>query len=212
MADSSNVVVFSDPTSKRHHDPVSKAQMKAFMSSRISKLTSDSVKIAPMEEEQENDEEKTNTENDALLHRLVHTQLLSGSLNPDLNLTSAERKRALAGRILELTGTEKLGKGEKGVIEAERRRAGKRVREGLASKQKERAKQHLEEAKNLGNYHPLLKKTFEASSKTKTPGRRSRGLGMGVGRFNAGILKLSKEDISKVESGHAVAANRGRGR
>ena len=35
---------------------------------------------------------------------------------------------------------------------------------------------------------------------------------MGIGRFNAGILKLSKEDISKVESGHAGATDRGRGR
>lgn len=80
-----------------------------------------------------------------MLHRLIHTQLLSGSLNPDLNLTSAQRKKALAGRVLEVAGTAKLGKGEKAVIEAERRKAGKSVREGLASKQKEREKHRLEE-------------------------------------------------------------------
>ena len=47
--------------------------------------------------------------------------------------------------MLELAGTAKLGKGEKAVIEAERRKAAKSVREGLASKQKEREKQRLEE-------------------------------------------------------------------
>ena len=46
---------------------------------------------------------------------------------------------------MELAGTAKLGKGEKAVIEAERRKAAKSVREGLASKQKEREKQRLEE-------------------------------------------------------------------
>jgi len=66
-------------------------------------------------------------------------------LNPELNLTPAKRRKALAGRILELTGEAKLGKGEKSVREAEKLKAAKRVREGLSQKQKERHEQELEE-------------------------------------------------------------------
>jgi hypothetical protein len=84
-------------------------------------------------------------QNDALLHRLVHTKLLSGSLNSELELTPAQRKKALAGRVLEVSGRAKLGKGEKAVHEGERNRAAKRVREGLLDKKKEREKKELEE-------------------------------------------------------------------
>ena len=80
----------------------------------------------------------SNTRNDTLLHRLVHTQLLSGSLNPELNMTAARRRKALAGRVLELAGDSKLGKGESEVREDEKTRASKRVRDGMMAKRKER--------------------------------------------------------------------------
>jgi hypothetical protein len=87
----------------------------------------------------------SNTQNDALLHRLVHTKLLSGSLNPELNLTHAQREKALSGRVLEVAGKTKLGKGEFAVRAEERNKASKRVREGLLRKKSEREKQQLEE-------------------------------------------------------------------
>jgi hypothetical protein len=87
----------------------------------------------------------TNAQNDALLHRLVHTQLLSGSLNPELDLTSAQRKKAMEGRILELSGSSKLGRGEKVVRAQERDKASKRVREGLLEKQKQRREKMVQE-------------------------------------------------------------------
>jgi hypothetical protein len=102
------------------------------------------------------------------------------------------------------------------VREAEKNSASKRVREGITNKQKERSKQELEEvilsflledetdrlqAKNLGHYHPTLKKVFEASS-TPTPRKREKGLKMGVGKFSNGSLHLSRADISKATSGH----------
>jgi hypothetical protein len=89
--------------------------------------------------------DRTNAQNDAILHKLVHTKLLSGSLSTELDLTPSERRKALAGRVLELAGKAKLGRGEKLVREAEKNRASKRVREGITSKQKERGKQELEE-------------------------------------------------------------------
>lgn len=90
----------------------------------------------------------TNIQNDVLLHQLVHTKLLSGSLNSELELTPAQRKKALAGRLLEMSAGVKLGQGEKVVREAERNKAAKRVREGLLDKKRERGKKELEEARS----------------------------------------------------------------
>lgn len=87
----------------------------------------------------------TNTQNDALLHRLVHTKLLSGSLNPELDLNHAQRGRALAGRVLELAGEAKLGKGESAFRQEQRNKAAKRIRDGLIRKQKDREQKTLEE-------------------------------------------------------------------
>lgn len=91
---------------------------------------------------------RTNLQNDALLHRLVHTKLLSGSLSPDLDIKPAKRRKALAGRVLEIAGHEKLGQGESSVRAAERNKASKRVRDGMLEKQTERNQKALEEASN----------------------------------------------------------------
>ncbi|KAH9482920.1 hypothetical protein JR316_0005020 [Psilocybe cubensis] len=195
------VIVFSEPGPKKKsdegYDYASKAQMKAFMSSKITKLTGATEPSTFKKDPKEEDEDKTNAQNDALLHKLVHTKLLSGSLNPDLNLPSAKRRKALAGRVLELTGEAKLGKGERAVRNAEKTKASKRVREGLTNKQKERSLQELEEAKNLGNYHPTLKKVFEASTPASKSKSRVKGLKMGVGKFSNGSLRLGREDVDK---------------
>lgn len=66
-------------------------------------------------------------------------------MTTELGLTPAQRRKALAGRVLELTGEAKLGKGERLVRDEEKRKAAKRVREGLANKQKERNMQELED-------------------------------------------------------------------
>jgi len=153
-------------------------------------------------------EDWTDAQNDSLLHKLIHTKLLSGSLDQDLRLPPAKKRKALEGRVLELTGDAKLGKGERKVRDIERTKAAKRVREGIAQKQKERQKQELEEAKNLGNYHPSLKKVFETSA-TSTIRKREKGLRMGVGKFSHGFLRLSKDDISR---GMDEGMSRSRGR
>jgi hypothetical protein len=132
---------------------------------------------------------------------------------------------------LELSGAAKLGKGQKYVVEKERKKAAKRVRDGLIEKQKARVKQELEEvsfklgfalhiwhwliqivtkAKNLGNYHPTIKKLFKSST---SPGnaKRDRGLKMGVGKFSGGLLKLSQKEVSLAQGGRGErSSNRGR--
>ncbi|KAF9820979.1 hypothetical protein IEO21_00956 [Rhodonia placenta] len=206
-----NVVVFSERASQpgSSTQKMNKAQMKAFMSSKVTKLTQE-VTDSPLDEENDDEaKELSNAQNDALLHRLVHTRILSGSLDPDLNLTSAQRKKALAGRVLEAAGKVKLGKGEGSVRAAERNKAAKRVREGMMVKQKERQQKELEEAKQLGNYHPTLKKLYDASSQASNhKPKRERGLKMGVGSFRGGVLKLSQAEISTVEG----STSRGRGK
>jgi hypothetical protein len=98
----------------------------------------------------------TNAQNDALLHRLVHTQLLSGSLNSEIGLTSAQRKKAMEGRVLELAGNSKLGQGEKMVRAQERDKASKRVREGLLEKQKQRREKLIQEVTAPTPFHDFL--------------------------------------------------------
>lgn len=69
--------------------------------------------------------------------------------NPDeLNMTGAQRRRALEGRALELAEKTKIGKGESLVRKAERNKGAKRVRLGIESKQKARMKQKLEEVRH----------------------------------------------------------------
>ncbi|KAI0035668.1 component of IIS longevity pathway SMK-1-domain-containing protein [Vararia minispora EC-137] len=201
------VVVFSE-TSFSQHTMLrpSKSQSRAFMSSKVSKLRADIKETASAKLGNDDDdaaeEDRTSAQNDAELRRLVHTQLLSASLNPELNLSSAHRKKALAGRVLELAGGAKLGSGEKMVRSKERDKAAKRVREGIEEKQTERRVKQLEEAKDMGNYHPTIKKLFEESEGRRVNKRRERGIGTSVGKFRGGVLKLSQREIDAVNVSH----------
>ncbi|OJA17000.1 hypothetical protein AZE42_00580 [Rhizopogon vesiculosus] len=202
-----------DDPSYEYNDDGFTASSSAKMpdSSKVANVTSVSVADVSHQNEDDkhnDDEDTSNAQNDALLHRLVHTKLLSGSLNPELNLTHAQREKALSGRVLEVAGKTRLGKGEVAVRAAERNKASKRVREGLLRKKDEREKEQLEEAKNLGNYHPTLKKLFESSSESSNSKKRVRGLGMGVGKFSGGTLKLSREEINTVTGRGAHGASR----
>ncbi|KAJ4482681.1 hypothetical protein C8R41DRAFT_466952 [Lentinula lateritia] len=184
------------------------------MSSKISKLregAAPELKKYSLETTDEDMNERTNIQNDALLHKLVHTKLLSGSLNSELELTPAQRRKALSGRVVELTGDAKLGRGERSVRLAEHNKASKRVREGLMQKQKERRAAQLQETKNLGNYHPTLKRLLDPDSETAKPKKRVRGLQMGIGSFKGGTLKLSREEINSVQGQRGGMASRGRG-
>ncbi|KAF9226471.1 hypothetical protein BS17DRAFT_775675 [Gyrodon lividus] len=183
------------------------------MSSKVTNVTLSSTITASTKRilNEELADERTNTQNDALLHHLVHTKLLSGSLNPELNLNHAQREKAFSGRVLELAGSAKLGKGENSVREEESNKAAKRVREGLLRRKREREQKALEVAKNLGNYHPTLKRFYDSSSSSAPGKKRERGLGMGIGKFVGGTLKLSREDIATM-AGPSRGKGSGRGR
>ncbi|KAI9512166.1 hypothetical protein F5148DRAFT_1164425 [Russula earlei] len=203
-----DVVVFPGYGSKASESPSKRMQGKAFMSSRISKLkdeTQDQRTDGTTDPVDEEDDEP----NDVLLHRLVHTQLLSGSLNPELGLTSAQRKKALEGRILELAGSSKLGQGEKTVRAQERNKASKPVREGMLKKQKQRREKLVQEAKDMGNYHPVFKKIFRDPLEKNTKRKRERGLRMGVGSYGGGVLRISKRERETLQGGRTDSQSQG---
>ncbi|KAF8268242.1 hypothetical protein EI94DRAFT_1196244 [Lactarius quietus] len=140
----------------------------------------------------------------------LHTRLLSGSLNPELDLTSAQRKKAMEGRILELAGSSRLGQGEKIVRAKERDKASKRIREGMLEKQKQRREKLVQEAKEMGNYHRASKRLYQDPSEKSIKRSRERGLRMGVGSFGGGMLRLSKQEIEMVQGGPTGSRMRGR--
>ncbi|GJJ07504.1 hypothetical protein Clacol_001706 [Clathrus columnatus] len=161
-----------------------------FMSSKISKLKGTRSEDK-LEEQVDEKLEESNIRNDAILHRLIHTELLSGSLKNDFASSSAaQRRKALAGRVLELSGDVKLGKGEASVRQEERQHASK-------------------SAKEMGNYHPSLRKIF-SGDKNITRKKRERGLSMGVGRFAGGVLKLSKHEIQSVQREQSTQSSKWR--
>ena len=73
-----------------------------------------------------------------------------------------------------------------------------------------------DQAKNLGNYHPTLKKVFEMTLSGPATRKREKGLKMGVGKFCNGSLRLSREDVGMAMSGSGSRSStrgaRGRGR
>ena len=65
---------------------------------------------------------------------MIHTQLLEGSLSSDLNMTPAQRRKALAGRIEEVAGSSKIGKGEQSIRKLEHNRSSKKIRDSIKAR------------------------------------------------------------------------------
>lgn len=170
-----------------------------------------------------------------MLHDLIQTSLLSGSLaDPGSSKSSSQKRKALEGRAMELAGIAKRGRGERTLKHAERGKAAKRVRVGMEAKEAEVNAKRLEEAsdyacakqrsvlihaiqaKNVGNYHPTIKKLFGEDGAAPQR-KRERGLGMGIGKFVGGTLKLTARDLASVRGGRGAGGRgagggRGRGR
>ncbi|KAI0280471.1 hypothetical protein BGY98DRAFT_1175470 [Russula aff. rugulosa BPL654] len=114
-------------------------------------------------------------------------------------------KKALEGRILELSGSSKIGQGEKIVRAQERDKASKRVRDGMVEKQTQRKEKLVQEAKDMGNYHPAFKRFCQDPLEKTTKRNRERGLRMGIDSFGGGVLRPNKRDIQFVQGGQPVA-------
>jgi hypothetical protein len=90
--------------------------------------------------------------NDRTLFKLIHTKLLSASLDEHSDMNGAKRKKSLEGRVLELATAAKLGKGETTIRKQEHSKAPKHIREGIASKRRERNQTKLEDV----SWSPIL--------------------------------------------------------
>ena len=84
--------------------------------------------------------------NDTLLQNLIHNQLLN-PLNLDIELKASRKQKAVAGRILELTGRAKTGKGDSVLSRTERNRIPRKIRDGMDRKRRERAVKELRNVK-----------------------------------------------------------------
>lgn len=68
----------------------------------------------------------------------------------------------------------------------------------------------VQEAKEAGNYHPMIKKLLKDDDTPNKRIKRERGIGMGVGSFKGGILTLGKHEIRKGQGITAFDSKRGR--
>lgn len=81
-----------------------------------------------------------------------------------------------------------------------------KIREGIRSAAGDRAEKEVERNKEMGLLsdaysRKLMGRQYEdetMTGKKREKRDRVRGLGMGVGKFKGGILKLSKEEVSRM--------------
>ncbi|KAJ1020100.1 hypothetical protein NDA16_004380 [Ustilago loliicola] len=185
---------------------------KAFMSSKIDKIATEdqaaTTKLTTAEEE----EEKQLVANDRLLSELLSTTLFApGTGNTSKGKSNLSSNDTIA-RIMELSATESQRKGQAigrgwGENELKRQQLAKApaaIRQGMRKAAGERRDKEREKAKELGTWHPSLKAGYANQATATEMGlkketrKRQRGLGMGIGKFQGGMLKLSSQEISKV--------------
>jgi hypothetical protein len=171
----------------------------------------------------DDEEEKQQVTNDRALSQLLSSTLFA----PE---TQEARKRASDGkpvlssnatlsRLLELsqptlTGEARsVGRGLGGSLfkATELGKMPANMRHGIRRAQKEKQGQELEKAKELGIYHQsikgLLGRGAEGSDlvqgsreKDRKARSRQKGLSMGVGRFKDGELRLSKDEVHRINA------------
>jgi hypothetical protein len=88
---------------------------------------------------------RENVENDRTLYKLIHTKLLTATLDRPSDMPGAKHKKSLEGRILEVASAAKIGKGETTVRKEEHNKVPKHIREGIKAKRKDRHEKRIEE-------------------------------------------------------------------
>ena len=157
--------------------------------------------------EDEEEEEQLET-NDRLLSKLLSTTLFAPDSEGSKKLSSNET----LARILELSASETkrngtaIGRGW-GQAELKRRELSKMPaahRAGIRRAAGERRDKEREKAKELGTWHQSTKQQYASQSTALERGtkketrKRQRGIGVGIGKFQGGQLKLSARDVEKI--------------
>ncbi|WVQ70483.1 hypothetical protein IAR50_000002 [Cryptococcus sp. DSM 104548] len=191
---------------------------------------------------EEDDEDATAASLDKSLHSMLLNSLLPEHAS-SLASRPVDKRNAMSARLLELANYELPGEGSKVMKTQHLSKHSAKIRTGMVHKQEARDKAKRQEAIESGNHvrgmsslgEGLKKSGGKASqrammgmetgkkkgmeSRKKGDEDRSRGLGMGVGRFAGGMLKLSKSEIDGVngdmerrrESSRGGRGGRGRG-
>lgn len=185
---------------------------KAFMSSKIDKIATEDQAAAHKPTTAEEEEEKQLVANDRLLSELLSTTLFAPGTGTTSKGKSNLSSNDTIARIMELSATETQRKGQAigrgwGENELKRQQLSKApaaIRQGMRKAAGERRDKEREKAKELGTWHPSFKQAYanqatatEMGMKKETR-KRQRGLGMGIGKFQGGMLKLSSQEISKI--------------
>ncbi|ORY24214.1 hypothetical protein BCR39DRAFT_547545 [Naematelia encephala] len=182
-------------------------------------------------------EDQSNMKLDKTLHDMLLTTLLPTAA-ADTVRRPVDKRNALHGRILELSEITLPGQGSSSAKSSGLSSHPAKIRTGIVhakAKKQEKARAEAEAAgswvKGKGGLGDGGKRGVEGSSKRKrlglgqevdagkrgmdarNKGERSRGLAMGIGRFEGGMLKLSERDIARgnAEPRGGFKGKRGRG-
>jgi hypothetical protein len=174
----------------------------------------------------EEEEEKQLVANDRLLSELLSTTLFAPGTGTTSKGKSNLSSNDTIARIMELSATEAQRKGQAvgrgwGENELKRQQLAKApaaIRQGMRKAAGERRDKEREKAKELGTWHPSLKQAYANQATATEMGlkketrKRQRGIGVGIGKFQGGMLKLSAQDISKVNGKPSSSSRAKKGR
>ncbi|KAI9229588.1 MAG: hypothetical protein DHS80DRAFT_22239 [Piptocephalis tieghemiana] len=207
-----SVVTFHEgPKSTSAAPGMSKREYKAFMSSKVAKLSMDPTSTKKRGREEDKEEEEEERENKILdreLNALLSSKgsalqgLLKSGRTADIVEYCAEE--SLSGRSRRKAMDEKLTKlGMKN--EGKKKNIPLKMHLGMQKASVERGKKTLQEARESGMLTKALARQVEQSmgmgeSKAKPSYRRDRGLSMGVGKYKDGALHISNREIKRIES------------
>ncbi len=169
---------------------------------------------------------------DKSLHDMLLTTLLP-SAAADSASRPVDKRNAVSGRLLELASYSLPGEGSKSVSSSHLSKHPANIRTGLIhakARRDEKAHAEAQAASGLRKGYDGKKKMQSESRKKLRAGvgeevgkkkgmekrkeERGRGLATGIGKFEGGMLRLSKEDIARGsgEEERRFRGKRGKGR
>ncbi|KAG8974901.1 hypothetical protein FRB90_009677 [Tulasnella sp. 427] len=194
--DASNVVVFSEPCGASSTS-ISKRDAKALMSSKVHKIHS-SQAAPDGKPDANNTEEQSLNLKDKELFRLLHTRLLAGTTDSAVHQTNGDRRRALEGRVIELSGKANVGHGLKVLHHQYKVHQPKRTRDIIKKKEKATDTARRAEFEENGIFHKDNKKSMFLQVRKHKARPRLNGISEGIGKYKDGTLTLSKADIASI--------------
>ncbi|KAB8416333.1 hypothetical protein FH972_024853 [Carpinus fangiana] len=205
------VQVITHTDASRNSAPaLSKAELKAFMSSKVP-----TKPAAAAADDEDTPTEALNLKNDLALHRLIsESHLLDPSKQPAKN-----QRQRIADLRLQALGS------KSSILEQEKMPMS--FRKGIAAKKKQKEESRRRDARENGII--LEKETVERTRRERDDVERKRERGVGgpsIGKFKGGTLQLSKRDLGAIKgpsrggrgggrgggSGGGKAGSRGRGK